>query len=105
MATIHIDEQNADRDIEIPLGTVLEVRLAETATTGYRWSVANDDQRLVPLPVAASPPPSKPPGAAASRRWQFKAIQRGPAKITFSLARSWESNAPLKSVTFSMKVT
>jgi inhibitor of cysteine peptidase len=45
MATINLDESANGRVIHVSANDILEIKLDETPTTGYRWEISEMDQQ------------------------------------------------------------
>src|SRR5450432_3463175 len=79
------------KTFSVAMGDTLEVRLAESPTTGYRWAICGEashtrvaDDQFVP--------PASGHGAAGLRVIRFQPTQPGTDHIAICLNRSWESS-------------
>lgn len=86
-----------DRDdggqVRAGVGDILEVRLAENATTGYRWEPDNLDPQRFELAGATGDYPSATPGSGGSAQFQIKVLASGKGTIRFKYWRQWEGEA------------
>ncbi|WP_018682521.1 protease inhibitor I42 family protein [Actinokineospora enzanensis] len=94
MALVHLTVQDADRPTELRRGDTVELRLPESATTGYRWRwwlpealrlIADEH---IPATVGAGAP-----GAAGERRLAFDVTTTGLHELRAELAKPWEGRA------------
>jgi len=88
---IRIDESADGRTIDLPVGEVIELRLPENPTTGYRWQVDADGQPVLALLDDQFDPPGGAHGRAGSHGWRFQARQVGEGRIALASRRRWES--------------
>jgi predicted secreted protein len=97
-------EQDDGQAVSLKVGEQFEVRLAENASTGHRWQLADIDRDLLDMtrdePI---PPDSAVPGASGAHAWTFLARTPGQCPVRFVYRRSWEGAAPAQ--TFSLAVT
>jgi len=66
------------------------IRLAESATSGYQWSVAEAGEALEVESSELSLPGSAAPGAAAQRVIRLRPRGPGRARVRLHLKRAWE---------------
>jgi len=88
---MRVDETANGNEVRMKVGEMLEVVLAETRATGYRWKVASDGAPVCRLERDRFEAPSATPGAPARHTWTFTAVQAGAATIELAYARSFGS--------------
>jgi len=96
-----INETAAGQTIDLPVGQMMELRLAENPTAGYRWQFDQDGGpscRIseAPPPTPPMSPPASPPvpGAGTTHGWRIEGIAVGLCVIAMRYARPWEANRP-----------
>ncbi len=87
---MRVDETANGTEIRMKVGETLDVVLAETRTTGYRWNVASDGAPVCRLERDRfEAPPAAVPGAPGRHTWTFTAVQVGATTIELAYARSF----------------
>ena len=88
-----VGEADAGTTRDIAVGDIVEIRLPENASAGYRWTLEPltacellADERLAPEKSV--------PGAPGSHLWRLKAAQAGDCRVTIAYGRSWQRTAP-----------
>ena len=67
-----VDQSYSGQTLDLPFGQVMELRLAENPTTGYRWTfLANGEPSCVVLSDHFERP-TGPPGQGGEHTWQIK---------------------------------
>ena len=105
---VHVDEYDADSQIELEQGQILVVTLKSNPTTGYRWEVAENQESILEQMGEAEFKQSQtgePPlvGAGGWEIFRFKAISAGRMTLQLVYHRPWEEGVePVK--TFSIQV-
>jgi inhibitor of cysteine peptidase len=79
--------------VRVPVGTLLDVRVPENPTTGYRWAVEGDDPAVLPL-ADDNFEPGVAVGAGGTRLLRFRACRPGRASLHLVHRRSWEGDVP-----------
>jgi inhibitor of cysteine peptidase len=86
-------EQDAGKTVDVPVGDVIEIRLSENPTTGYRWTIAQSNEKICSIVrdefIA---PVNHVLGAGGEHIWQFRAMAPGDCEIELVYSRS-SSNA------------
>lgn len=101
-----IDQSYAGRTIDLPVGQVMELRLAENPTTGFRWVFIGD--RGPACVVSADqylPSRSGAPGAGGEHRWAISGVRPGACELSLAYRRSFETDPPAQSFTVHVRVT
>ncbi|MSP00350.1 MAG: peptidase inhibitor I42 [Acetobacteraceae bacterium] len=93
-----IDEAFAGQTVSIPVGQVIELRLKENPTTGFRWLFRQDGAPACRikedfLETAGETPPPRP-GQGATHVWRIEAVKAGVCDLALTLGRPWESSLP-----------
>lgn len=90
-----VTEADAGKTATIKIGQRLLVRLPSNPTTGYEWSVAKiDDKILAPDGESQFDVPETPlPGAPTVQTLFFKAKSAGKIALELKYARPWETDA------------
>ncbi|MEB3318910.1 MAG: protease inhibitor I42 family protein [Cyanobacteriota bacterium] len=81
-------------------GSTGELRLPETPTTGYRWTLDSAPSNLVigegvftASGEGTLPPPQSALGGSGERRWVIQAKTAGRATLTLQRWRDWEGES------------
>jgi predicted secreted protein len=85
-APLRLGEGDDGRSLTVPVGTVIELRLAERPGTGYSWAAGPTP--LTPLGVSHEPA-SGPPGAAGAVIFRYRVDAAGPARLDLKHWRVW----------------
>lgn len=85
-----LTEQDDGRQVRARVGEVLEVRLAENATAGYRWAVDADDARVLEPVEQDADYPDAAVGAGGQAIFRFKVVAPGAATLRLKYWRRWE---------------
>jgi predicted secreted protein len=94
---VQIDDSFDGRSIAVHTGDVIEITLAENASTGYRWTLPptstsgwSPTLRQIEQTVETQ---STRPGMPGVRRLYFEAAAAGDAELELEYRRSWETSA------------
>ncbi|MCW2650313.1 MAG: hypothetical protein JWR32_1289 [Mycobacterium sp.] len=87
MAGIEVNGQDV---VSARIGDDIVIRLAENATTGYRWAIQINGTAVVSTGDEYVQPPDAQIGAGGQRVFTVTATAPGAADIVLRLARSWE---------------
>jgi len=91
---------DAGGSVRVPAGGVVELRLPENPTTGYRWTrppvsrtelVEDGNEPLIGADLPDGP------GAASERVFLFRLKGGAPLHLRLDLTRAWEEGAPPES--------
>ena len=91
---LYIDESFLHQTIHLPVGQVIELRLNENPTTGFRWSFTQDGSPSCAVISDSFTPQEGPPGAGGRHTWQIKAMQVGDCHLELRYRRPHELNTP-----------
>jgi inhibitor of cysteine peptidase len=84
--------EDAGSERHVTVGEPIEIRLAETPTTGYRWEPEVDAETLEKVDDRFEGP-SEPRGAAGTRVLRFEGRRPGTITLRLVKRRSWEKGA------------
>ncbi len=102
---IFIDQTQSGQTLDLPIGQVIELRLAENPTTGYRWTfIANGAPVCVVLSDRFERP-TGPPGAGGTNMWQIKGVSLGECDISMQYRRSFQQDSVGQAFTLHVRVT
>ena len=93
---INVDQNSNGQTVDLPVGQVMELRLAENPTTGYRWTFVTNGKPVCVVVADRYERPSGPPGQGGEHFWQIKGVTAGDCNIALRYGRSFEPNAPTK---------
>ena len=105
--TVTITDLQNGKDVEVPQGGTLSVRLPSNPTTGYSWSVAGDPAplRFVKTKNTKSGDSKPALGAPSTQQLTFAATSIGISTLTLEYRRPWEhGGAAAKTFTVKVKV-
>jgi inhibitor of cysteine peptidase len=98
-----LDEHASGTEISLRTGDVVELRLQENPTTGYKWHFKAQGYPVYAVVAENYIAGGAAPGAGGTRHWQIRAIAAGTAQIELIHARHWETEAP-PAQTFTMTI-
>lgn len=93
-------------EIVASVGENFTISLESNQSTGYSWSVGmvSDNAQVVVAGMDYDLPEGSKTGQGGAEVWHLKAVAPGSVKLLFYYARSWEKDAPAKTVTFNVSV-
>jgi predicted secreted protein len=104
-SVVIITDQDNGKDIDLPAGGTLVIRLKSNPSTGYSWAIKGDPSplRLVKSSTKKNGQNSHVVGAPVTQEFRLTTATAGRASLTLEYRRPWELAAgPAK--TFSVKV-
>jgi len=100
-----VDETFLAQTVELPVGQVMELRLKENPTTGFRWAFAADGEPFCKL-LGDAFQQGKGPGAGGEHTWRVMAVRLGTCELRLFYRRSFDADAPpARSFVLHVKVT
>jgi inhibitor of cysteine peptidase len=102
---ILIDQNHSGQTVDLPVGQVMELRLAENPTTGYRWAFVTDGTPACIVMSDRFDRPTGPPGQGGEHVWQIKGALVGECQIAMQYGRSFQPGAAAKSFALHVRVT
>jgi hypothetical protein len=97
------DGVEAERVIAAVLGDPVQLPLGESSATGYEWQLEPTPAVRVVEPTPDQVGPSAP-GDAASQVLTVVPEQLGQLRLHLRLARPWQPDQPIRSITFVLDV-
>lgn len=91
--TLELNQDANGGQIEVSVGELFNVCLAENPTTGYRWDVAAESSPAIRVMRDSYHSESGMVGAPGVREWQFQAEAPGTHSLVLVEKRSWQNNA------------
>ncbi|MFZ0914739.1 MAG: protease inhibitor I42 family protein [Candidatus Korobacteraceae bacterium] len=104
-SVVVITDQDNGKDIDLPAGGTLAIRLNSNPSTGYSWAIKGDPSplRLVKSSTKKNGQNSHVAGAPITQEFRLRAVSAGMASLTLEYRRPWEHDvAPVK--TFQVRV-
>jgi inhibitor of cysteine peptidase len=102
-----LGESDNGKTADIAPGEMVEIRLPDNPTTGFKWVVASPSQPVCEvLPDSEYRPPERPvPGAPGERVWRVRATRSGICDIELHYLRPWQpAGAAAKRFTLHVRV-
>ena len=87
-----VDQKDNNTQVVLTVGQELELVLPENPTTGFRWQMRAPGEPVLQLLDDKFDSPASGVGRGGTRRWRFKAGQRGSAAIDVVYLRGWEQD-------------
>jgi len=100
-----VDQGQSGQTVNLPLGQVIELRLAENPTTGYRWAIVSDGAPACAVVGDRFVGASGPPGQGGEHSWTIRGVQPGSCEIAIQYRRSLQPDAPARSFELHARVT
>jgi inhibitor of cysteine peptidase len=104
-SVIAIADQDDGKDIDLPAGDTLVLRLTSNPSTGYSWAIKGDPSplKLVKSSTKKTGQNGHAVGAPVTQEFRLTAVSAGMASLTLEYRRPWEHNVtPAK--TFQVRV-
>ena len=100
-----VDETSNGKEIELPVGEIIEVRLPENRTTGFQWVVESSAKGVLSL-ISEEMEPGSKIGEPGVHRWHFRTERAGSDRIELSYRRPWErKEKPQRSFALDVRVS
>jgi inhibitor of cysteine peptidase len=87
-----IERKDNNTQVALTVGQEMQVALPENPTTGFRWQMQARGEPILQLLDDTFDPPSPGIGKGGTRRWRFRAAQKGSAAIEMAYRRAWEQD-------------
>jgi len=102
---MRVDEANNGTEVDLMVGEVLELELAENPTAGFRWRLRADAAPGCVLNGDGfQAPAAQGAGRPGSHWWKFKAAEPGAWHIQLEYGRSWVSGPGARSFSLTVHV-
>lgn len=87
-----VTKSDNGKEITLPEGKTIEIRMEQPAATGYSWEIVGLDETHLQLLSSDSKPLKKGPlaGGPVQKTWRLKAIRKGQVELKMYNYRSWE---------------
>jgi len=90
-----LTEADAGKTVDVAAGDIIEIRLPESATTGYQWKLEAISTPVCEIMTDEGQGPSKViPGAPGTHTWRLKVARAGECRIEIVYRRGWQTDAP-----------
>ena len=93
LPVVTVTDQDNGRDVELPQGSTLLVKLNSNPSTGYSWSVKGDPSPLKLQKKSFRQPKQQKPGAPGMQEFRFTSASAGMVMLTLEYRRPWEHEA------------
>lgn len=103
MTVMTLTERDDGQRITASVGDTVDIRLAENATTGYRWTLEPPATEVLVLSDAGADYPGGDLGSAGEAHFRLTVSVPGTAVLRLVYGRRWEGEAGI-SRTFSVEV-
>ena len=102
---IVVDQNHSGQTIDLPVGQVMELRLAENPTTGYRWTFVSDGAPACVVVSDRFEASRRAAGPGRRASWQIKGALVGECRIAMQYGRSFQPDAAAQSFALHVRVT
>ena len=99
-----VDQSQSGQTLDLAVGQVIELRLAENPTTGYRWAFVTDGAPACAVVGDRFEGSNGPPGQGGEHSWTIKGVQPGTCGIAMQYRRSFQPDAPARSFELHVRV-
>lgn len=95
-----------DAEIVAFVGENFTISLESNQSTGYSWSLGmvSDNAQVVVAGMDYDLPEGAVTGQGGAEVWHMKAVAPGVVKLVFYYSRTWEKDAPAKTVNFNVSI-
>jgi len=100
---IVITDNAPEQSVQITEGEILEIRLSENPTTGFRWAVGRDGKPNCSIVRDELSPPASVPGQGRRHFWGIQGARAGECEIELLYGRAWE-NTPTRRLKLHIQV-
>ncbi len=101
---MRFDETANGNEVRLRVGEELEIVLAETRTTGYRWDVVETGAPVCRFVRDAFEAGDPTPGAPGRHTWRIAAAQAGAATVALAYRRPFGGGEPARRFTLRVVV-
>ena len=104
-SVVVITDQDNGKDIDLPAGGTLVLRLTSNPSTGYSWAIKGDPSplKLVKSSTKKTGQNGHAVGAPVTQEFRLTAVSAGMASLTLEYRRPWEHNVA-SAKTFQVRV-
>ncbi|MBV8457854.1 MAG: protease inhibitor I42 family protein [Acetobacteraceae bacterium] len=101
---ITLDPAASGQTVEVPVGQVIELRLPENPSAGFRWQFAADPGPACAVVGDTYTAGANQPGAGGEHTWTLQAAQPGICELHLVYRRPFEKVPPAKSFAVTVQV-
>jgi predicted secreted protein len=101
---MRFDETANGSEVRLRLGQELEIVLAETRTTGYRWDIVEGGAPVCRLVSDAFEADGSAPGAPGRHTWRIGAAEAGTGTFSLAYRRQFGGGEPARRFTLRVVV-
>ena len=101
---IVLDQNNSGQSLDLRIGQVMELRLAENPTTGYRWAFLRNGQPYCVVVNDRFDTPGGPPGRGGEHIWRIEGAAAGECDIAMQYSRGFQADSVARSFTLHVNV-
>ena len=91
--TTTLTAKDNGKEIQVKVGTIIELSLEELGSAGYTWEFDRLDEKHFELVKTETRPLSNLLGAPVLKTWWLKAKNPGESHLALDYFRSWEGRA------------
>jgi inhibitor of cysteine peptidase len=96
MTMVELSEKDQGGSVDLKIGETLRIRLAETASTGYRWAVDRYDADILSeMPGESSYPVGAAVGSGGAVLFVFEGRKAGSSEVSLKNWRNWEGDSSI----------
>ena len=90
-----ISESYDGKMVDLAVGQMVELRLKENPTTGFRWQIGRDGTPACRITDDFTEPANKDslpaPGQGGTHIWRIEGVQAGVCNMALTYGRAWET--------------
>ena len=101
---ITLDQAAAGQTVDVSVGQMIELRLPENPTTGFRWQLQDGPGPACTMISDAYTAGGNLPGAGGEHTWMLQAARPGVCELRLVYRRSFENTPPAKSFAVNVQV-
>jgi len=99
-----IDDSYVGKTVDLPIGQMMELRLTENPTTGFRWNFVSKGEPACVVVGDTYHATGGPPGQGGTHEWRIEGSRVGECDIALDYRRSFEQVPPARSFTLHIRV-
>jgi inhibitor of cysteine peptidase len=92
MSVLSFSEPDDGRTVVGRIGELIDIRLPENATAGYRWTIERQDSDKLELVADKADYPERPLGSGGTASFIFRLRAAGSTTLALRYGRSWEGD-------------
>jgi predicted secreted protein len=99
-----VDEDANGSELVLQIGQLMHVRLNENRMAGYKWQVLSSGAPVCDFVRESYAAVDEGYGKPGAHSWVFRAAQTGGSIIELVYRRPWQTNAPVRRFTVTVRV-